>query len=132
MTIYGDGPAAVALWYDGHGRHVDTYGSEEDAAGYALYKLDDGEGDWRRLLGAQFPDGRTVDLVDYPERGVWPAFDEVQDEAERRRAERLAQDAMPKPPPPPMRGVRDPFGVKTVMVEMDAPDWLGKPLGPPA
>ena len=107
----------VALWYYRHGAvDYDLYETEEDAARLAVHLEDYGEAS---VVGAQFPDGRTVRL------GKWPAYQEaVRQEREREACERAEQAARP---PIEYRQARDPFGGQPVAIEEGEPAWLGVP-----
>lgn len=112
----------VALWWWSHGSiHVTVCESEAVAAKTALdfYDYDDMDG---APEGVQFPDGRFLkaNSNDWPEYAA-----EDQRRWERIRAKFDEERRNPKPKPA-TRTVRAPFDTtKTVVVDGDAPDWLG-------
>ena len=96
-----------------HSPHVEVCDSEEMAASFAALVEENGES---TVAGAQFADGRTVPVEQ------WAALREAQ---ERRRAARKARVEAEAANPPPVREIKAPFGMGTVEVDLDGPDWLG-------
>lgn len=105
----------VAVWMDHwHSPHVQVCDSEEKAADFAALVDDNGES---TVVGVQFADGRTVPVEQ------WTAFREAQ---ERRRAAWKARVEAEATNPPPVRVVVAPFGLGSVELDPDEPDWLGE------
>jgi hypothetical protein len=100
-----------ALWFVTWGSaQVEVFDSEEDAAHRAAHLADSGNSS---ILGAQFPDGRTIRAED------WHAFDEAFDAL-------MAAPASTEPPRP-TREIGDPFlKGRTVAVDVDMPGWVGR------
>lgn len=104
----------VAVWMDHwHSPQVEVCDSEEKAANFAVGVEDNGE---LTVVGIQFADGRTVPVEQ------WAAFREAR---ERRRALWKAHVEAEAANPPRVREVVAPFGLGTVEVDPDEPDWLG-------
>jgi hypothetical protein len=111
--------ATVAVWYVhlGRGDYYQLYASEQDAAaaaaGIDLYTDD-------AVVGAQFADGRLVDVNE------WPAYKAAYAALRAREAERRAN----QPALPPTREALAPFCRRTIRIELTEPGWLGLPVPP--
>jgi hypothetical protein len=102
----------VAVWFMRYlCMSYDLFDSEKEAAGFANYLEDEGEG---VVIGIQFADGRAVPAKD------WTTPAEVRRAWEEQNATRIPDQ------PRPVRAVRDPFKGERVMVEVTEPDWLGR------
>ena len=103
-----------AVWYWRHGCiNYELCESEQAAAAWA-YNLDDTEEG--SVAGVQFADGRLI------KRDDWQALRFYEAEQERARRVRPAVRVNPRA----SRMVLDPFTRERVVVDHDAPAWLGQ------
>ena len=105
-----------ALWYVRyHSPDYELCESEEAAARLGAGMMENGD---CSVLGVQFPDGRTIDVDN------WPAWDEAQrwmDAGYARMEEERARQ-----PKPVMRKVCDPFNGWALEVKATEPEWVGR------
>jgi hypothetical protein len=107
---------SCALWYwRHHVCHYELHDNEEEAAAAAYSMEEWGEG---VPVGLQFPDGRVIPTNE------WTVYREY---GQRRRAAEDAEyAALHVEPPRPTRRILDPFDGQSVVIDADAPQWLGK------
>jgi hypothetical protein len=103
-----------ALWYERWNQiSYDLFDSEQDAAGFAVYLSNEGQG---VPLGVQFADGRAVKIDE------WAAFSDRQRQWEQ--SEHGGAGCVMEPRP--TRPVRDPFTDAVVDIDAGEPRWLGR------
>jgi hypothetical protein len=107
-----DPAAQVAVWRLHYGRaDYDLCDDEDDAVTVAVALTYDD-----RILGVQYPDGRTVPA------GQWDNYRQALAAYSARRDQARAEYVRP-----PMRRARDPFIGQHVDIEVSEPDWIGRP-----